>query len=102
MTNEEIVIRLAEDKKEIGSLKHRMNDCEEQHKVMNMLVSAVDKLALNMEHMLNEQKGQGRRLLKLEQTPAEDYRHYKRLASGCVITTIIGIVIGAVFALIIK
>lgn len=102
MTDEEIAVRLEGDKKEIGSLKHRMDECEEQQKTMNLLVSSVDKLAVNMEHMLTELKEQGQRLLKLEQAPADDYRHYKRLATGCVITTIIGIIIGAVFALIIK
>lgn len=102
MTNEEMAVGLAEHGKEIGSLKHRMENCENEQKATSNLVHAVDKLAGNMGRMLDEQKEQGKRLLKLEQAPTEDYRYYKRLIVGCVVTTIIGIVIGAVFALILK
>lgn len=102
MTEEETAIRLAEHGKEIGSLKHRMNDCEEQQKTICKLVSAVDKPALNMEHMLKEQQEQGGRLLKLEQEPGDNYRYFKRQVAGCVITAIIGLIVGALFALIIK
>lgn len=102
MTNEEIAVGLAEHGKEIGSLKHRVKGCEEQQKTMNNLIKVVDKLAVNMENMLEAQKGQSGRLLKLEQAPVEDHKYYKRLIVGCIMTTVIGIVIGAVFALILK
>ena len=51
--------------------------------------------------MLREQRHQGERLERLEQSPGEDYKYYKRLVIGCVITGIIGAVLGAVFAIII-
>ena len=101
MEPEQIVIRLTEHQKEIGSLKHRMDDCEQSQTELAALIRSVDRLALNMENMLEEQKAQGERLKCLEQSPGEDYKYYKRLAVGCIITGIIGAILGAVFAIII-
>lgn len=102
MRNKEVAVRLAEQNKEIGSLKHRMNECEEQHKLMNKLVSSVDKLAMNMEQMFKEQQEQGNRLLKLEQAPADEFRYYKKKVVSKAFNGIIGALLGAVFAMIIK
>jgi hypothetical protein len=101
MNQEDIVIKLTEHHEEIGSLKHRMKDCEESQSEFRALIRSVDRLALNMENMLQEQKQQGKRLERLEQSPSEDYKYYKRLAVGCIITGIIGAILGAVFAIII-
>lgn len=98
MTNEEIAVQFENHEQEIKSLKHRMDNCEEQNKALTKLVNSVDKLALNMEYMAKEQKEQGKRLERLEREPTEDYKHYKRLVIGCVITTIIGAIIGAVIS----
>lgn len=99
MTNEEIAIKLTEHSQKIGSLGHRMKDCEEQQKAMNNLVSAVDKLAINMENMLKEQALQGKRISTLEQEPANEFKYYKRIIVSTVISGIIGAVIGAVLTL---
>ena len=98
MSPEEIAVRLEHDKNEIESLKQRMKKCEEQQTTLNKLATSVDVLAVNMKHMAEEQKEQGRKLEKMEHEPAEDYKHYKRLIVGCVITTLLGAVIGAVLA----
>ena len=100
MSPEEIAVRLEHDKNEIESLKHRMKKCEEQQTVLNKLVGSVDVLAVNMKHMAEEQKKQGEKLEKMEHEPAEDYKHYKRLIVGCVITTLLGAVFGAVLAIV--
>lgn len=102
MTNEEIAVAFTKHQEEIGSLKHRMADCEQEQKTIHDLTAAVKTLATNMEHMLDEQKEQSKRILRLEQAPLDDYRHYKRLVVGCFITGIVGTIIGAILALIIK
>ena len=66
MTNEEIAVKLAEYGKEIGSLKHRATDLEEQ-------------------------KDQGSRLDTLEREPAERWNSAKRTA----FTTVVSVVAGA-------
>lgn len=98
MTPEEIAVRFEHDRNEIDSLKHRMDECEEQQTILNKLVNSVDVLAVNMKHMADEQKKQGDKLEKLEHEPTEEFKHYKRLIIGCVVTTVLGAVIGAVLA----
>lgn len=98
MTNEEIAVQFENHEQEIKSLKHRMNNCEEQHNTLNRLVNSVDKLAINMEYMAKEQKEQGTRLERLEREPTDDFKHYKRLIIGCIVTGLISAVIGAVLA----
>ena len=102
MNVEDIVIKLTEHGKEIGTLKHRMSDVEEAVKAQISLARSVDKLATNMEYMCKEQASQGKRLERLEQEPAEDFRHYKRVLITAVAGTLIGAVIGAVLALVIQ
>lgn len=98
MTNEEIAVKFEDHEHEIQSLKHRVRKCEEQQSILNKIVNSVDKLALNMDYMAKEQKRQGEHIEKLEHEPAEEYKHYKRLIVGCVITTILGAIVGAVLA----
>lgn len=102
MTPEQIAVQFEHHHNEIESLKHRMKKCEEQQSLLNRLVSSTDKLAINMEYMAKEQKEQGERLARLEHEPAEDFKHYKRLIVGCIITGILSCLLGAVLALIIK
>lgn len=104
MNNEEIAVTFKAHEKEIGSLKHRMDDCEEQNKTLNQMALSVNRLATNMEHMLDEQKAQGEeqkaqgeRLRKLEQQPAKDFQHYKQLIIGAFITLIVGFLFGQFF-----
>lgn len=101
MTNEEIAVRFEDHEHEIKSLKHRMMKCEEQQGILSKMAGSMDKLALKMDYMAEEQKKQGEHIEKLEKEPVEDLKHYKRLAIGCVITTVIGAILGAVLATII-
>ena len=91
MTNEEIAVKLAEYGKEIGSLKHRATDLEEQNKTIQELVLSVKELAINMRSMMEEQKDQGSRLDTLEREPAERWNSAKRTA----FTTVVSVVAGA-------
>ena len=67
----EVAVKLENHDQQIKSLKHRMEEQEEQSKAINDLVLSVQKLAINMERMLNEQTSQNERLQKLEQEPAK-------------------------------
>ena len=96
MTNEEIAVKFEDHEHEIKSLKHRMAKCEEEQSVLNKLASSVDVLAVNMKHMADEQKKQGEHIEKLEKEPVEEFKHYKRLVIGCVITTVLGAILGVV------
>lgn len=102
MTPEEIAVKFGHHDDELAHLKERMEKYEQQQSLLNKLVSSVDKLAINMEYMAKEQKEQGERLERLEHEPAEDYKHYKRLIIGCIVTGLLSALVGAVITLIIK
>lgn len=101
MTNEDIAVRLENHEQEIKSLKHRMKEQEDRDKALSELTVSVKTLAVNMEYMAKEQKKQGEHLEQLEHEPAENYKYYRRLIIGCIFTTIIGAVVGAIIATII-
>lgn len=73
---------------------HRLNALEETVKQVAAISTSVEKLALNMENMLKEQVSQGQRLATLENRDGEMWRK----AVGYVVTTIISIVVGYIFA----
>ena len=98
MTNEEIAVKFEDHEHEIKSLKHRMSKCEEQQMILSKIGSSMDKLVIKMDYMAEEQKKQGEHIEKLEKEPAEEFKHYKRLLIGCVITTVVGAILGAVLA----
>ena len=108
MTNEEIAIRLTEHGEEIGSLKHRMHNCEQEMTVLNKMTTSIEKMAVGMEYMAKEQKRQadeqtkqGERLEKLEHEPADNFKYYRRQVISCVITGILGALIATLMAIII-
>lgn len=98
MTNEEVAVYLAEDRSKIQNLDQRVEKCEKRDETLDKLTISVERLAISLESMVAEQKAQGTRLERLEQKPSEDFSYYKKLIIGCVATTIIGAVIGAVLA----
>ena len=98
MTDEAIAVRLENHEQEIKSLKHRMDEREEKDKTLSELTTSVRTLAVNMEYMAKEQQKQGERLERLEHEPTDEYKHYKRLIIGCINTTVIGTVLGAILA----
>ena len=73
----------------------RLELLEENVRQNGMLVTSVEKLALNMENMLKEQVNQGKRLETLESQDGEKWRK----AVWCVISAIIGIAVGMIFRL---
>ena len=67
----------------------RLDNLEENAK----LLSSIEKLAANMEHMAKEQEKQGKRLETLEKRDGEMWRK----VVGYIITAVIGVVVGFVF-----
>lgn len=97
MTETEIAVKIAEMGKEVGSLKHRVDDLEMESKDNQRLLVSVNKMAVNMEHMLEEQQKQGRRLEALEKVPTETNKQVK----SAILTALIGSTVGAVITAII-
>lgn len=91
MTDEEVAVKFENHDQQIKSLKHRMDEQEEQGKSLSSLALSVQKLALSMESMIEEQKNQGERLAKLEAEPGETWGRVKHK----VLDTLVGAGAGA-------
>lgn len=92
MTETELAVKLENHDQQIKSLKHRMEEQEEQSKTIQELVLSVKELALNMQTMIEVQGKQGDRLAKLEAAPAEQWSSMKRT----IFNTIVGAGAGAI------
>lgn len=96
MTLEEIAIKLTEHHKEIGSLKHRVDDLEENTNTIHELVISVKELALNIKSMIHEQeriaKSQERafqRIEVLEKKPAKRWESVVTVLITVAVTAIV-------------
>jgi len=94
MTTEEIAVSLAEHGKEISALKHRVGDLEVETRAINDLAISTQRMAVNMENMLEEQKRQGERLESLEGRDGKKWREITRHT----VTALISIILGYIFA----
>ena len=89
----ETAVKLEAHEHEIGSLNHRVRELEAEFKAINELTMSVNRLAVNMANMLQEQKAQGERLETLESRDGDMWRK----VVGHIVTTVIGIVLGYLF-----
>lgn len=99
---EEMNIKLNDHDHEIGSLKRRVEKCENQQESINGLIHSVDKLAFTVESMVNEQKEMKQEVKELREAPIEKFNYYKRTIITCIVTAIVGALIGAALTFIIK
>lgn len=72
----------------------RIKILEDTVREISRLTISVEKMAVNMENMANEQKNLGNRLEAIEGKPA---KRWETIVS-CVITGIVGAVIGALMS----
>ena len=72
---------------------HRINELELAVKQYGSLTLSVEKLALSMQSMLEEQKAQGERLEELESRDGEMWRK----VTSHIITVVVGGVVGYLF-----
>ena len=64
---------------------------EEDTKAINRLTTSIEKLVIQMQDMLAEQKEQSKRIQRLEEEPGDAWRELKKKA----LDTVAGIVVGA-------
>ncbi len=91
MEEQETAVAIAEIKKEIGSLKHRMDSAEEVVNVVHQLAQEMVGLTKEVGFMNQTLVQLTAKVTHLEQTPAKRW--------DGVVTTLIGAVIGAVAAM---
>ena len=72
---------------------HRILKLEDTTEKINELAVSTEKLASTMEKMLEEQKEQGRRIVKLEGRDGEKWRSVAKIVATAVISAVIGAVL---------
>lgn len=96
---EQMLIQTSERSK---SNSHRLDRLEEQSATLSDLVTSVKLMAQNIEQMTRELTEQGKRLAALERQPAERWKSMIRTISTTVISTLVGGVVGALAAVLLK
>lgn len=71
MDNEELLFKVAEYGKEIGSIKHRLDNLEEFNATIQELALSVRELSINVQNMSTEQKRLFKRIENIEEKPAK-------------------------------
>ena len=69
---------------------HRIANLEEAVREIAKLTTSIEKMAISMENMTNEQKRQGERLEKLEEQDGQTWRNLK----WYILTLLVGGVVG--------
>ena len=90
MTNEDIVKDLAGHEHEIKNLGYRIGNLEAVSKQINDLALSVQKLALNMARMLDEQKILSGRVKSLEDKPGQTWDAIIRTAITAIVSALAG------------
>lgn len=85
--NEKLLIETVQRSK---SNQRRIDDLEKKVDTIQSLTISVNKLAVNMEQMLNEQKKQREDIDALKSEPAKQWNSMKRTAFTTIISAIAG------------
>lgn len=97
-TEERIAILEANDR----NIFHQLDETKRDIRVLSELTQAVQKIADKTDNTAALLEKVDKRLAKIERAPASDFNHYKRATVSALISGAIGIILGAVFALILK
>lgn len=97
-----MIVSLTRQENEITGLSRRMKACESQNEAIHTIALSVNKLAVTMEHMLNEQKDQGKRLTALERQPGERLNRLRDAVVKCLLSGVLGALLGALMGLILR
>ncbi len=95
----ERVARLEADEKNIF---HQLSEIKDEVKDIRRLTNAVEKIAVKTESIDIKVDEMGSRISAVEQEPAQNFRHYKKLMAGSVITALTSAITAAILALIMR
>ena len=99
---DDLAVRLAEVDQRGKSNSHRIDDLEKRADTLQELTTSVKLLAANMERMASEQMKQGGRLTALEKQPGERWNSMTRTIFTSAVSTLSGMLVGALVAMMMK
>ena len=92
--HDEFVKRMEDENKRQNA---RLLSLETAVKEISQLTVSVEKIAISLENMVNEQKAQGERLTKIEQRPVDRWDTLVKCLITGIVTIILGFTLGKVF-----
>lgn len=98
-SNEARLARLEENEK---TLFHRIDEQREELKNLTRLTVAVEKIAVKTDQIGEKVSGIETRLDSVEKAPGRKWEKVKETVLTSIVTGVIGILIGALLALVIK
>lgn len=99
---EALETKIAVIETDLKNVEGRVSVLEEVSKERHELAKSVQKLAINMEYMLQEQREIKTKVQALETAPAEEHKFFRREVIKCIISGVLGAIIAALVALVIK
>lgn len=102
MEIQDIMTKIASLEADRKNIFHQLDEIKEEVKDIHRLTSSVERLVEKMDSTAKKVDKIDLRLEDIEHEPKDDYKHYKRVIYGCIITGILGALIGAAIAFIIK
>lgn len=84
------------------NIYHQIDEIKENVKDIHRLTASVERIALQVDTTAKKVDKIDDRLEAIEAEPGNNYKHYKRLVIGCVITGVVSAILGAVMVLIFK
>ena len=99
---EAVEVKVATLEADVAGVKERVRALEEATKENKGIAVAVEKLAVNMEYMLKEQREIKEKVQQIEMAPAEDRNYLRREIIKYIVCGVLGALVAALMALLLK
>lgn len=99
---ESVEVKVATLEADVAGVKERVRELEEATKENKGMAIAVEKLAVNMEYMLKEQREIKDKVQRIEMAPAEDQEYFRREIVKCIVCGVLGALVAALMTLLLK
>ena len=99
---ESVEVKVATLEADVTGVKERVRALEEATKENKGMAIAVEKLAVNMEYMLKEQREIKEKVQQIEMAPADDGKYFRREIIKYIVCGVLGALVAALMALVLK
>ena len=99
---ESVEVKVATLEADVAGVKERVRALEEATKENKGMAIAVEKLAVNMEYMVKEQREIKEKVQQIEMAPVEDQEILRREIIKYIVCGVLGALIAALMALLLK
>lgn len=96
----ETKVALENHEQRLGALEKDIDHLSALTSSIQEMGMSVNRLAINMEHMVTEQKEQGERIKTLEQVPTDNWNSVRKTTITTIVSGVIGALVGALLLLI--